>query len=126
MQGRQTKCFWCEPVDPPSTESEYEYRRVDTGETFILGQAPPGALYYADWLSARGPDGHCLIVITPWGPWNVDNGFQLPSPGNWTRSGAPPNVTARPSIGQGGKGSDGGAPWSYHALLTDGVLVEVE
>jgi hypothetical protein len=99
------------------------YRRTDTGETFVLGQAPPGAMYYADWLvqfGDVGADGHCLIVITPYGPWNVDGGFQLPQPGKWVRTGAPPKVSATPSIGQGQQ-PDGS--WAYHAWLRDGVLV---
>jgi len=121
MLGRKVTCFWCEPA---GSEGEAPlYRRTDTGETFVLGQAPPGAMYYADWLSARGPDGHCLIVVTPHGPLNIDNGYQLPSPGHWTRTGTPPKVTMRPSIGQGQKDSGG---WSYHAWLNDGVLEDCE
>lgn len=116
----EVRCFWCEPILGEPDGGPAIYRRVGTGQTFVLGQAPVGAMYYADWLSGRGPDGHCLIVITPYGPWNVDGGYQLPSPGHWTRTGAPPNVTATPSIGQGRR--DDGS-WTYHAWLRDGVLV---
>lgn len=116
--SRTIQCFWCEPV---GDDEGYTYRRTDTGETFALGQAPAGAMYYADWMSSVGPDGHCLIVITPYGPWNVDGGFLIPAAGNWTRTGTPPRVTARPSIGQGQK-PDGS--WTYHAFLTDGQLVD--
>jgi hypothetical protein len=112
--------FWCEPLGDGHPDNAY--RRVDTGETFLLGQAAPGACYYADWLPHRGPDGHCLIVITPYGPWNVDGGFQLPSPGVWTRTGTPPKVTVAPSIGQGQRAGGG---WTYHAWLRDGVLQEI-
>jgi hypothetical protein len=112
-------CFWCEPV----VDGEPLYRRVDTGETFVLGEAPVGAMYFADWMIHgainRGPDGHCLIVVTPYNPWNVDGGYELPSPGEWTRTGTPPNVTAHPSIGQGRR-PDGS--WTYHAWLRDGRL----
>jgi len=127
MIGRRVTCFWCEHAGEGHPHNVF--RRVDTGETFVLGQAPVGAMYYADWLvdlGDRGPDGHCLIVITPYGPWNVDGGYQIPAPGRWTRTGAPPRVTARPSIGQGGKGENGGAPWTYHAWLNDGVLEDCE
>jgi hypothetical protein len=119
LQVSTVTCFWCEPVDG----DKRTYRRVDTGETFLLGQAPVGAMYFADWLVELGdvgPDGHCLIVITPWAPWNVDGGFQIPSPGKWTRTGTPPKVTAHPSIGQGRR-PDGS--WTYHAWLRDGQLV---
>lgn len=118
MSGAMTnpvRCFWCEPTD-----EENVYRRTDTGETFALGQAPHGAMYYADWLSARGPDGHCLIVVTPYNAWNVDGGYQLPAPGKWARTGTPPNVSVTPSIGQGQRG-DGS--WTYHAWLKDGILI---
>lgn len=121
MIGRRIQCFWCEPAGGGYAENVY--RRTDTGATFALGQAPVGAMYFADWLSSKGPDGHCLIVVTPYGPWNVDVGYQLPSPGKWTRTGEPTRVTVRPSIGQGPK-PDGG--WMYHAFLTDGVLEDCE
>lgn len=111
-------CFWCE-VAGKDGEARV-FRRTDTGETFVLGRAPIGAMYYADWLSDRGPDGHCLIVITPYGPWNVDSEYQIPVPGRWMRTGTPPKVSATPSIGQGHR-ADGS--WTYHAWLRDGVLV---
>jgi hypothetical protein len=126
MIGRRIQCFWCEQTGETDDGMNPTYRRTDTGETFVLGQAPVGAMYFADWLHGRGPDGHCLIVVTPHGPWNVDGGFQWPSAGKWTRTGEPPRVTARPSIGQGGKGPNGGPPWSYHAFLTDGALEDCE
>jgi hypothetical protein len=120
MLGRKITCFWCEPAG----ESERAiYRRTDTGETFVLGQAPPGAMYHADWLDDRGPDGHCLIVVTPYGPLNVDLGFHYPQRGYWTRTGTLPKITLRPSIGQGRK-DDGG--WSFHGWLNDGVLEDCE
>ena len=58
--------------------------------------------------------------------WVWLDGYQLPSPGQWTRTGTPPKVTVTPSIGQGGQGPDGGAPWSYHAFARDGFLEDVE
>lgn len=119
--GDRVACFWCEPV----VEGENLYRRTDTGETFLLGQAPPGAMYYADWLKDVGGyhgEEHVLIVITPFGPWNVTAGFQIPAPGKWTVTGSPPRITARPSIGQGQR-PDG--TWTYHAWLNDGVLEEI-
>lgn len=97
------------------------YRRSDTGELIVLEDAPPGAMWYADWYSDtwKGPDGRCLVVKTPAGEWVAD----APSSNGtgWTRTGTPPKVTARPSIGQ--KKLDGPG-WRYHGFLTNGQLVE--
>jgi hypothetical protein len=97
------------------------YLRKDTGEHYILGRAPAGAMWYADWMNIEGyavpgPDGHILCVNTPDGHWVVDgratNDPKIPG---WTRSGMPPNVTANPSIICG----------SYHGWLRNGWLEEV-
>ena len=84
-----------------------------------LSEAPTGSIYYADWYAWRGPDGHCLIVVTPGGPWIIDG----PSTGNdgskgnpWTRTGEVPKVTVNPSIHFPGK---------YHGFLRDRFLIEV-
>lgn len=99
------------------------YRRSDTGELTTLREAPPGAMWFADWMRDahrynRGPDGHVLVVMTPAGEWCVD-GAANNGPG-WTREGTPPNVTARPSILIDGWHDD--RPVTYHAFLTNGVL----
>lgn len=103
------------------------YRRTDTGEELPLLEAPPGSMYYADWMLCGsekpgalfcGPDGHCLIVQVPGGQWVVD-GPASNGPKNkpgWTRSGTPPNVTASPSIGIGEHYE------VYHGWLRDGIL----
>jgi hypothetical protein len=84
-----------------------------------LQDAPPGALYYADWYDWKGPDGRCLVVVTPAGPWIVD-GPSMNNDGSrgspWTRTGEVPKVTASPSIHFPGK---------YHAWLKDGYLIDV-
>ena len=70
----------------------------------------------------HGPDGRCLVLKTPAGDWMIDG----PSRNNgitgagWTRTGDPPNITVRPSIGMGdGKGK---GRWKYHGHLNNGVL----
>jgi len=84
-----------------------------------LDKAPVGSVYYADWYPWRGPDGHCLVVVTPAGPWVVDGpsrNQEGAKGGSWARTGKVPNVTANPSIHFPGK---------YHGWLKDGFLIEL-
>lgn len=101
------------------------WRRSDTGEVLELDAAPAGAMWYAPWYENvyKGPDGRCLVVKTPGGDWIVDSKASngTPDQPGWTREGAPPRVTARPSIGIG-HGPNGG--FRYHGFLTDGRLEE--
>jgi hypothetical protein len=93
------------------------YRRPGTDELFTLREAPVGAMWYADWMSSwHGPDGRCLVVMTPGGEWVIDgpsNGSNG-KPGVWTRSGKPPVISVSPSIIAG----------NYHGWLKDGVLID--
>lgn len=82
-----------------------------------LGKAPDGSMWFADWMSARGPDDHCLIVRTPGGDWPVD-GKASNSDSGWTRTGTLPKITVSPSIGMGEKGSGR----YFHAFLRNGFL----
>lgn len=81
-----------------------------------LRDAPPGAMFYADWYDWKGPDGKCLVVVTPAGPWIVD-GPSMNNDGSrgnpWTRTGEVPKVTVSPSIHIPGK---------YHGWLRNGIL----
>lgn len=77
--------------------------------------APAGAMWDAPWhhdiADWVGPDGMSLNVMLPDGtPWFIDGPSR--TGGHWTRTGTPPNVTARPSI----------LSPHYHGWLTDGVL----
>jgi hypothetical protein len=92
------------------------FTRSDTSELVTLMGAPPGAMWYADWLYdeyRNAQDGHTLVVKTPGGDWIVDGTSKNNGPG-WTRTGVPPMVTASPSIVCG----------SYHGWLKDGKLQE--
>lgn len=97
------------------------WKAVESGETFVLDDAPVGAMWYADWMphTKKAADGHCLVVKLPNGNWNVDgpsrnNGVQG---SGWTRTGTVPLVTVRPSIlMDDSKGR-------FHAFLTNGELV---
>jgi hypothetical protein len=61
---------------------ERVYRRDGGNQEYTLAKAPPGAMWYADWLADgipagsdmfRGPDGRCLMVKCPDGLfWCID------------------------------------------------------
>ena len=97
-------------------------RRMDTGEEMTWREAPPGAMRDATWLhdikGYESQDGKVLVVKLPVGEWVIDG--PASGGGKWTRTGSPPIITARPSIGVLKK--DGG--FAYHAFLTDGILRE--
>lgn len=103
-----------QPTDTWQHNIVEKLRRVDTGETFITMQAPPGAMFDAWWLKpfGVGPDGRALMVMLPDGnEWHVD-GPAKNSKTSWQRSGEPPKITASPSI----------QTPKYHGHLVDGVL----
>lgn len=94
------------------------WREGDLQSRIVLSHAPPGSMYFADWYNWYGPDGRCLVVVTPGGPWVVDGPSRNNdgSRGNpWTRTGVVPKVTANPSIHIPGK---------YHGFLRNGFLEE--
>jgi len=99
---------------------EQWYRMPDGSSVCIrwdlpgVPHAPPGAMWYSDWYWRKGPDGRCLSVILPDGvTWMIDGPSNSGGDG-WTREGAPPLVTANPSILTAG----------YHGWLRSGVLIE--
>jgi hypothetical protein len=113
------KCEYCDyhfgPGDEWQVWMDWIYRSP-SGDVFKLCDAPPGSMWYADWSSHKGPDGRCLMMKLPGGfDWMIDgpsgNGNHSP----WTRTGAPPMVTANPSILVTGH---------YHGWLRDGYLIE--
>jgi hypothetical protein len=107
--------------DHRQVREERLYSPTNGGPATTLDDAPPGAMWFAWWFSesCRGPDGKTLVLKTPGGDWIIDH-VASNGPG-WTRTGTPPKVTARPSIGIGGKPGEG---WKYHGFLTDGRLEE--
>jgi hypothetical protein len=113
-------CSKCGYEFQPGDRWQHNLNRLFSTDAFpiyyTLESAPPGAMYYADWYPWKGPDGHCLVVKTPAGEWIVDRA-PYSGGGAWTRTGAPPNVTANPSILFPG-------PDGFHGWLRDGVLVE--
>lgn len=103
-----------QPTDQWQHNLNLLFGRVGTSATlFPLREAPPGAMYDAPWyhLFGKGPDGQHLCVVLPDRTvWQID-GPANNGPG-WKREGAPPNITATPSIKTSG----------YHGHLVNGVL----
>ena len=89
---------------------------LDSGE--VVKSAPVGSMWNADWYKDSGlkpgPDGMWLIIKTPGGDWFVDGPSN--NGNGWTREGAAPNITARPSILTANN--------QYHGWLTNGQLTE--
>ena len=107
------------------------YREVGTeGPIFTMRDAPAGAMWFADWLSARGPDGRNLVVMTPGGEWMVDgraSNCTMPQDREhrcWVRHGAAPQIT----VDKNGKTCAAGAGsiivGNYHGFLRNGFLEE--
>lgn len=63
-------------TDPYQVMQYLVYRRVDTGAEVgsLRDGMPIGAMWDAYWYPSwyRGPDGLCLVVMTPGGEWTVD------------------------------------------------------
>ncbi|HEX8567731.1 MAG TPA: hypothetical protein VF648_18980 [Pyrinomonadaceae bacterium] len=112
------------------------YRRSDTGEEMTLRDAPPGAMYYADWYDSiwQPQLEHVLIVILPNRfAWVVDG--QSSNCGRsddhnqrehhcWIIEGVLPNIT----VSKNGKTCQAGAgsilAGNYHGFLRNGYLEE--
>lgn len=106
------------------------YKRKDTDELMTLQEAPPGAMWDADWMhdlneyygsDHRGDrlgDGLVLVVKTPGGEWIIDGPSSDKPAKRWSRSGTPPHITVQGSIGIG-------SPQRYHGMLIEGVLRDV-
>jgi hypothetical protein len=105
-----------------------------------IHEAPPGAMWYADWYSEnfKGPDGRCLVVRCPNGhDWIIDSqASNCTKPDDkehncWYREGTPPNITIvhpHPKSCRAGAGSIGiGSPDKgdyYHGFLRGGKLTD--
>lgn len=92
-----------------------------------LRELPPGAMYRATWLEGawQGPDGACLVVVTPAAHWVIDGVFRENGKA-WTRTGTPPRVTAAPSADfRRLMESSKVLRERWHGELRDGVLVEL-
>lgn len=119
------------------TTTEYEWKRLDTGETkwgwpHDFG---PGAMYLAanHHENGRGywwdndADTH-LIVQTPGGSWDVDSRASNCTMKEdrqhrcWIRHGEPPNVTVDKAGNTCGAGAGSIMCGNYHGFLQNGSL----
>ena len=113
-------CELCDHRFAESDGRELFIRRIyrdPSGRELTLDEAPPGAMWDAWWMGERfrGRDGFHLAVMTPGGIWYVD-GRSPVTRLHWSRVGAPPNVSVRPS---------NVIPGRYHGLIDDGFLIEI-
>jgi hypothetical protein len=95
------------------------YTNPELSDLVVLADAPIGAMWDAWWYDHKGPDGKCIVVKTPGGEWIID--YPCKDGKGWDRTGTPPKLTVKPSIGIG-RGEKGG--WLYHGWLRDGYLVD--
>lgn len=146
VHGLPAEAFECDPRWPTTCSCGYVfreddvrqaftsrlYRRADTGELLALANAPPGAMWDAEWWPDKGPDGRCLMVRCPDGhDWMIDgpaNNCTLPDDREhrcWTRTGEPPRITVgkrAPGQRTCAAGAGSIATPGYHGFLRDGVF----
>lgn len=130
-------CDFCgylfKPEDTWQLFVESEYRRLDTGETTTIRDAPVGAMWYAPWMVsyAVGWDGNSLCVKTPGGDWLTDSrASNCTRPDDkthrcWVRHGDP--RTGNIHIDKAGNTCSAGAgsvsAGNWHGFLHNGWLV---
>lgn len=106
----------------------------DAGKEYSMRRRVPGMMWFADWMGdyAKGPDGHCLMVVCPGGgEWCIDGPASNCTMKNdtgpfgkahrcWVRHGTPPNIT----VDKNGKTCAAGAgsiiAGKYHGFLRNG------
>lgn len=89
----------------------------------------PGAMWDASWMSRKGPDGRCLVVICPNGSeWMIDSRASncgRPQDNEhrcWCRHGEPPNITVDKNCDTCTAGAGSIQAGDYHGFLQNGVL----
>lgn len=88
------------------------YQRVDTGQIMTLAEAPPGAMWYAYWLTQYDGKPHLTVRCPDGKNWDLDSRGSEDE--GWVWQGEAPKVTAVPSIDTG----------RWRGWLKDGVLLE--
>ncbi len=109
-----------------------EFRHND--KILAYEELPVGSMWFADWYSRKGPDGHRLFVMTPGGSWSPDgraNNCTKPNDNEhycWVRHGIPPDITVDKNGNTCGCGHSIGLGPNYsafHGFLTNGYLISV-
>ncbi|MDE2097969.1 MAG: hypothetical protein KGL39_12020 [Patescibacteria group bacterium] len=104
---------------------------VADGQQYTLRSAPPGAMWFADWVDIdrwKGPDGRTLMVMTPGGQWMVDGvASNCTKPNDtehrcWIRHGTPPSITVDKNGNTCAAGAGSILCGSYHGFLRNGEL----
>jgi hypothetical protein len=128
----------CEKCDYSFTEEDHWqlftkriYKRSDNGEESTLFDVEAGAMWHADWMpdERKGPDGHCLVVMTPGGEWMVDSrasNCTMPTDTVhrcWVKHGTPPDVTVDKNGNTCNAGGGSIQAGSFHGFLRGGYLV---
>lgn len=107
------------------------YRRGDTGELVTLRDAPPGAMWDAEWYPWKGPDGRSVVARCPNGQdWMIDGratNCTLPDDDEhrcWVRHGEPPNITVDKNGFTCAAGAGSILAGDYHGFLRDGIFTD--
>lgn len=108
------------------------YIRSDTGGVIPLRDAPPGAMWNADWLTSlgHGDDDRCLVVKLPNGnDWTIDgqaSNCTMPDDHSqkqhhcWIRHGHVPAITVDKNGVTCGAGGGSIQSGDYHGFLVNG------
>lgn len=134
------QCFLLVPVAKEQNPDGRRWQRADNGQIYEnLRDAPPGAMWYADWyMNDETPPRSMfhwdnqmtppLIVKTPGGDWDVDSrasNCTLPQDRThrcWCRHGEVPRITVDKNGHTCGAGAGSIVCGDYHGFLRDGFL----
>lgn len=124
-------------------EDKYDYDvdvvwvRADNKEIIEgrgVNNAPVGAMWDADWFHDTkemcGPDGKSINVMTPGGPWCIDqraSNCTLPQDNVhrcWVRHGEPPEITVDKNGNTCAAGAGSILIGKYHGFLRNGHLTD--
>ncbi len=124
------RCVSCAYVFEERDQWQVNYDQLwkgsPDGKLYVLRESPPGAMWHAHWLEDAtpnrytGPDGKAWCLMMPGGvEWivyghsSIGEGKDRKEGPKWQVSGAPPNITAHPSIAIGKR---------YHGFVKGGVI----
>lgn len=122
------------PDDNWQVNTDAIFRRTDNDQAVSLRDAPPGAMYDAEWLPESfgvGEDGRRLYVVCPSGvTWFIDghaSNCTMPEDNIhkcWVRHGEVPNITVDKNGVTCAAGGGSIIAGNYHGFLRDGEFTE--